>query len=186
MNTDNQDITQMRKAWHAMGESLRAQSSPYSDPEDLGNRKTALDRLRDRYRHFWIVALVMSLCSLIVFSRGRLVDECIGLWLGIVYSAYFLTVFFMDHWLWRGIRTIDPLKMGVSEVAEKAMFYRKRHLQFVAFLIPVGAVLLGFTAYAFSSEIYFLSGMIAGGVCGLIVGIVQFRRFMAEYRKLSD
>lgn len=113
--------------------------------------------MRDKYRHFWIMALVMSLYSLILFSQGRLVEGSLGLRLGIAYSAYFLTVFFMDHWLWRGIGAIDPLKMGVSEVAEKAMFYRKRHLQFVAFLIPVGAVLLGFTAYAFSSDIYFLS-----------------------------
>lgn len=186
MNTENQDIAQIRKAWLAMGESIGTRTSAHHDPEDLSQRKTSLDRLRDKYRHFWIMALIMSFFSWMVFSRGRLLEDGSGFWLGIAYAVYFLTVFCMDYWLWRGIGTIDPLKMSVSEVAEKAMFYRKRHLQFIAFLIPMAAVLLGFTGYVFSSDVYFLGGMIVGGVCGLIVGIIQFRRFMAEYRKLSD
>ena len=76
--------------------------------------------------------------------------------------------------------------MSVSEVAYNAMFYRKRHLQFMAVLIPMAVALLGFTGYVFSSEIYFPYGMIVGAVCGLIIGIIQFRKFMAEYRKLSE
>ena len=186
MNTDNLDIEQIRKAWISMGKTLGMHPSPYQTPEDLGNRKTALDRLRDKYRHFWIVALIMTFYSLLMFSCGRIFEGRGGVWLGIAYAAYFLTVFCMDHWLWRGIGSIDPLKMGVAEVAEKALFYRKRHLQFIVVLIPMAVVLLGFTAYAFSSDIYFLIGIAVGAVCGLTVGIIQFRRIMAEYRKLSD
>lgn len=186
MNPQNFDIEQMRKAWTEMGKALGMQAATDNNPENLNRKKTALDRLRDRYRVFWTICLLMAFGSFMVFSGRMFAGDHIYLWLGTAYAVYFLTAFCMDLWLWNGIGTIDPLTMGVAEIARKSMFYRKRHLQFMTVLIPMAIALLGFTGYVFSAETFFLSGMGMGIVCGAAIGIMQFRRFMAEYRNLSD
>ena len=185
MNTENIDIEQMRKAWLAMGEGLGMKLPTDNNPDNLNKKKTALDRLRDKYRIFFTISLLMIFVSFMVFSRNP-VGSPLKFWLGVAYAAYFLTACCLDFWLWRGIGTINPLRMSVSEVAGKAMFYRHRHLQFMAVLLPMAIALMFFTGYVFSSEIYLLNGMAVGAFCGLVIGIIQFRRFMAEYRKLSE
>ncbi len=186
MTSENANIDQLKKAWYVMGECLGIRPTPDSDPENLKNKKTALDRLRNQYRTLFAISLPMVFTSYLIFSRAVPAYGKQSLYLGIAYAAYFIITFIMDRWLWTGIGTIDPLKMSVSQVVEKSMFYRKRHLQFIAILIPIAVVLLGFTGYVFLSNIYFLSGIIVGAICGAILGIIQFRRFMDEYRKLSE
>lgn len=175
----------MRKAWIAMGKALGEQPSSDNNPDDLNKKKTALDRLRDRYCVFWIASLLLAFGTFMIFSRGQIVDSSLNLWLGVAYAVYFLTVSGMDFWLWRGLDSINPLSMTVSEISEKALYYRKCHLRFMAVLIPMAILLLGFTGYVFSSEIYTLYGMIFGAIAGLIIGILQFRKFMIAYRNLS-
>lgn len=51
-----------------------------------------------------------------IFSRGQLFDSNLNLYLGIAYAAYFATSCAMDYVLWRGLGTIDPVKMSVIEV----------------------------------------------------------------------
>lgn len=184
MNAENIDLEQMRKVWMEMGKILGMQPTPDNTPDDLNRKRTALDRLRNRYKRFWILSMGMTFTSFMIFSKGLTIDTRYNLWLGIAYAVYFLTAFLMDLWLWNGIGTIDPLRMSVAEVAEKSMFYRKRHLQFMAILMPMAITLIGFTAYVFSTDVFFLYGMIAGAIFGITMGIIQFRRFMAEYRRL--
>lgn len=185
MSTENFDIEQMRKTWMEMGKALGMNAIPENNPIDLGKMKTSLDKLRDKYLTFWIISLVMVFGGFLIFSKGVFLVSHLNFCLGMAYAVYFLTVSSMDFWLWRGIGSIDPLRMSVSEITEKSMFYRKRHLQFMTVLIPMAIALLGFTGYVYSSEIYFLDGMIFGIIAGLIVGTIQFRRFMAEYRNLT-
>lgn len=186
MSTQNFDIEQMKQAWVEMGKALGMQQAIDNNPKDYDKKKTALDRLRGRYRIFWIFSLIMAFVGFLIFSGGTFVMNRLNLWLGIAYAIYFLTVSSMDYWLGKGLATIDPLRMSVSEIAGKSMFYRKRHLQFMIILIPMAISLICFTGYVFSSEMYFLNGMIAGAILGLIIGTIQFRRFMGEYRKLAD
>lgn len=128
----------------------------------------------------------MVFVSFMIFSRGLIGESHLNPWLGVAYAVYFLTAFSMDQWLYQGIGKIDPLKMSVSQVLKKSLFYRKRHLQFMAILIPMALGLLGFTGYVFSNDRYMLIGMIAGAIFGAIIGIIHFRRFMVEYRNLSE
>lgn len=185
MNNENFDIEQMRKAWSEMGKALGMQPIPKNNSIDLANKKTTLDRLRDRYLTFWIISLIMVFAGFILFSRGIFVTNHLNFWLGCAYSIYFLTASCMDFWLWKGIGSIDPLSMNITEISHKSVYYRKKHLQFMVILIPMAIALLCFTGYVFSSEIYFLNGMITGVILGAIIGTIQFRRFMAEYRKLN-
>lgn len=186
MNSENFDIEQMRKAWAEMGKALGMQVIPENNPQILDRKRTSLDRLRDRYMAFWIIGLLMAFAGFFMFFFGGIVaDERFKLWLGIAYAVYFLTAASLDFWLWRGVTSIDPLQMSVAEISCKSMLYRKRHLQFMAVLIPMAIALLGFTAYVFSSDKFFVSGMTAGIIGGAIIGIFQFRKFMNEYRNLS-
>lgn len=186
MTPENGNFDQIKKAWLAMGESLGTQPTPDNNPEDLNRKKTALDSLCDKYRRFWSISLLMTFSSFLIFSHKLAVETHLNFLVGALFAAFFLITFCMDFWLWNGIRSIDPLRMGVAEVAEKSMFYRKRHLQFMAFLIPLALALLCFTGYVYSLEIYFLIGMIIGAALGVIIGVNQFREFMKEYRKLRD
>lgn len=186
MNNEDINIEEMRNAWMEMGKALGLQPNPGNNPKDLDKKRTALDRLRDRYHAFWIISLIMVIPGFTLFSKWMFLSGNLHLWLGIAFAVYFLTASGMDFWLWRGIGTIDPLRMSVSEIAGKSMFYRKRHLQFMAILIPMAVALLGFIFYVNFHEIYFVNGMIAGVIIGAIIGTIQFRRFMAEYRKLAD
>lgn len=183
MNSENFDIEQMRKAWVEMGKALGTISN--SDTEELDKKKTSLDRLRDRYHAFWIISAFMMVGGFLIFSKGVFVASNLNFLLGVAYAVYFLTAGAMDFWLWRGIGSINPLQMSVAEIARKSMFYRKRHLQFMIVLIPMAIGLIGFIGYIFSSEKYFLNGMIVGAIVGAIIGTIQFRRFMAEYRNLN-
>lgn len=186
MNNESVDMDRMRKAWEEMGKALGKQPIRDNDPRDFNKKKTALDRLREKYCTFWIISLVMTFGGFLIFSGNTLIASPLNFWLGAAFSVYFLTAFCMDFWLWRGIGAIDPLRMSVSEISGRSMFYRKRHLQFMAVIIPMAIALMCFTGYVFSSETYFLSGMIFGIIIGLIIGTIQFRRFMAEYRNLES
>lgn len=72
MNTENIDIEQMRKAWLAMGEGLGMKLPTDNNPDNLNRKKTALDRLRDKYRIFFTISLLMIFVSFMVFSRNLL------------------------------------------------------------------------------------------------------------------
>ena len=185
MSTENFDIEQIRRAWVAMGECIGMHPASDSNPKDLNLKLTALDRLRRKYREFWVVSLIMAFCFYMLFQSAFFIESHLNFRLGVAYAVYFLTCFAMDLWLYNGIGSIDPLRMEVTQVVQKAVYYKKCHLTFMAILIPMAIGLLAFTGYVFFSETYLLSGMIAGAICGAIIGIIQFRRFMADYRSVA-
>ncbi len=92
----------------------------------------------------------------------------------------------MDWWLYYGIGSIDCVRMSVREVSEKAMFYRKRHLQFVMILIPFALILFGWLAYVNSGDIYLLAGMAAGAFFGLAIGLYHLSQFLRDYKTLNS
>lgn len=147
-----------------------------------GRRLTALESLGRRYRCFSIVSSMMVCCSLL-FSLGEF-PFIHGLPLTLAFCFYFLVCSTMDFWLYMGVRSIDIQEMTVAEVAGKAMFYRKRHLQFMAILIPMAAALLTFLIWTVTEDAYMIVGIASGGLIGLALGIRQFMRFMADYRTL--
>lgn len=185
MTPDNMNLEDLKRAWRSMGHNLGMQL-PDDDSENLRNKRTALDRLCNYYRRFQILGILFAVSSFLTFSHWPLISKGKGLWLAIAYAIYFLTNYCLDWWLWKGIRSIDPLTMGAAQVSEKALFYRKRHLQMIACMIPVAIALLCFTAYMFSADKYIIAGMITGAVFGLILGINQLGKFMASYRRLSQ
>lgn len=186
MTTGNDELDNIRRAWTSMGHSL-SNLTPNDIPTDkLSNMKTALDRLAEKYKRFSILALVMIIASSLLFSRDELLGRPWNIYLPIAYGCYFCICSVIDQWLYNGIRSINPLTMTITEVAQKAMFYKKRHIQSIFLLLPMAAAVIIATACAFSFDSYLLIGMITGGLIGVALGVMQLCRFLAYYRDLSE
>lgn len=148
-----------------------------------GKRSTALQGLAKRYRWFSNMALIMLIWFPLMMTNRLLPDDT-RLYFCIAFAAYFLICSVMDRWLYLGISRIDCATMPVSEVSRLALFYRKRHLQFILILIPLMVALIGALIHTLVDDIYFVVGAVFGGIVGLAIGIRQFMEFMSDYRKV--
>lgn len=161
-------------------------------PEEFENmyrekKETALDRLATKYRRFSTMSLVMTfVSSLWLFSPSFMETSEHKFMLSITLMAYFAICSSIDYWLYRGVSSINCFEMSVSEVIDKAMYYRKKHLQSIMFLIPLAVVVFGVMVYSFNADIYIIYGMAAGLIVGLLLGYRHFREFMDEYRTIKE
>lgn len=159
------------------------------NPTDTDRRYTALQKLALHYRRFSNIALLfIPMLPLSLGNVMRHMDAELN-WMAIALilfgMVYFLTCSLMDRWLYRGISSIDVAEMPVVEVCRLAFHYRKKHLQFIAILIPFAVIFLGGMVSIFYTDIYLIWGLAIGAVLGLILGIHQFRIFMSEYRDIT-
>lgn len=156
---------------------------------DKDRRYTALQQLARHYKRFSNLALMLIVMLPLPISNVMRHSnfESYGAGIAVISLgvAYMLTCSLMDRWLYRGISAIDVAEMPVAEVCRLAFYYRKKHLQFIAILIPFAILFLGSMAWLFSGEIYLIYGMVTGAVIGLILGYRQFRIFMEEYRDIT-
>lgn len=185
IDKENADLERLKKTWKGMGVSLGPQG-PVDNLDELRDKKTALDRLKAKYGRFSILSLVMLFVIWQVLFHADILESRWNFPLAIAFTVYFAVTFIMDRYLACGLGTIDPLTMSVAQVMEKSLHYRKRHLQFMALLIPMAMGVLSFFAYAFSEDSSILMGMISGAVVGGIAGYRQFRKMMSYYRTLAS
>ena len=95
MTNQIENLEEVKRAWIAMGKSLGMQMPEYNDV-NLDKKKTALERLRNCYKRFFIAAAVFSVTSIFIFARFKDVLNNQNVeYLGFAYSAYFLL-----HFLW--------------------------------------------------------------------------------------
>ncbi len=141
-------------------------------------RKTALDKLIARYRSF---VRLECLCIILIPAIYWFFSDN-GIFLPIYAAAFFLIAALVDYWLARKLSTIDIQRMAVTAVVRTALDCRKRHLQSMILLIPLGVGFIAAMAYAALNETSILIGMAAGFVVGLAAGIREFRAFMRDYR----
>lgn len=180
----------IRRTWEEMGERLENRDESGSDHgnSDYGRyrRETALEKLKRKYLTFSTMALIFIFvwpCSL--FNLRDLVGD--WLWpLLIIFSLYFAVCSAMDYWLYKGIGTIDCYTMTVKDVIEKAYYYRKMHLRFIAILLPIAFICIGSLGWVMREEPYIIAGMLFGGILGFVLGYRQYLDFMSEYRRLRD
>ncbi len=178
----NEDI---KKSWQDTNISIPGKSSSFN-PIMNGKRKTALDSLAQRYRWFsnmgllFLVMVPMNLCNLHLFPdlKSRMV---VVIW----FCSFFIICSVMDRWLYHGIKAIDVVSMPVSEVVEKALYYRKWHIRFIFILLPLALGCLGLLAYLID-DIYVRLGMLAGFLVGVAMGVCQLLNFLADYRSITS
>ncbi len=175
----------LRKDWQDADVAIPRDSNSYESIIN-GKRKTALQSLAQRYRWF----SNMGLLFLIIFPFNLLnlhlfPDLKIRMVLIVWFACFFLICSVMDRWLYHGIKQIDVLTMSVSEVIEKALYYRKWHIRFIFILLPLALGCLGLMAYAID-DLYVRLGMLAGFLVGVAMGIRQLLNFLADYRAITS
>lgn len=160
------------------------------DNGNMNRRLSALQSLALRYKRFSVLGMVFALITPITLFEMLYKQEYCDIGMTIVVIAfaeiYFLLASCMDKWLYNGISGIDLSRMSVSDVCRCAYYYRKKHFQFMAVLIPMAMILVGTLVWILSDDIYFILGVVAGGIVGLVSGIFQFRAFMVEYKEIMN
>ncbi len=175
----------LRKDWQDANVAIQGPANSYGNIIN-GKRKTALQNLAQRYRWFSNMALVflliipLNLLNLHIFPDLKC-RMLILIWFG----CFFIISSAMDRWLYHGIKEIDVLTMSVSEVVEKALYYRKWHIRFIFILLPMALGCLGLMAYVID-DLYVRLGMLAGFLVGVAVGIRQLLNFLADYRAVTS
>ena len=176
----------LRKDWQDADVAIRQESDSYRNIIN-GKRKTALQNLADRYKRFSTMGIVLILLSMSYIFNPNIIPDSLR-WrvgIGIAFALYALTASVMDRWLYNGIRSIDVVSMPVKEVIGKALFYRKRHLQFIAVLLPFVLAIIG--AFAWKGDnIYFRLGILVGFIVGTAAGIYHLMNFLSDYRTITS
>ena len=172
----------LRKDWQDTNVSLSHGSDAYASIIN-GKRRTALDNLAERYRRFSVIALTLILFSFTwIFNPNMFPDNPrLRIAVGVSFAVYALIGSVMDRWLYQGIRSIDVVAMPVSEVIRKALFYRKRHLQFIAVLLPIVLTIIAVMAWSMDN-LYFRLGILIGLIAGIAIGLHHLFAFLADYR----
>lgn len=176
----------LKKDWQNANVSLNQNSNAY-DSIINGKRRTALENLAERYRRFSNIALMLILLSFTWIFNPNMFPENhrLRIAVGVSFAIYALIGSIMDRWLYQGIRSIDVVTMPVSEVIHKALFYRKRHLQFIAILLPIVLAIIGVMAWSMDN-LYFRLGILVGFIAGTAIGLRQLMAFLADYRTITS
>ena len=176
----------LRKDWQDANVAIRSESDSYESIVN-GKRKTALQNLADRYKRFSVMGIILILLSMSYMFNPNIFPGNMSwrIGLSIAFALYALTASVMDRWLYNGIRSIDVVTMPVREVIGKALFYKKRHLQFIAVLLPFVLAIIG--AFAWKGDnIYFRLGILIGFIAGTAMGIFHLMNFLSDYRTITS
>lgn len=178
---------ELKSAWRETAQGFGNGANAPQNITDLctGKHSTTLDRLRNRYLRFALASMICCPLSLMFLNRELFPYEHAPV-VTIAFILYMLTASVMDCWLFQGIGSIDCLHMSVSEVYAKAMYYRRKHLQFMMVLIPMAAIVVSLIVWFVGVEPSIVFSMICGAAVGLLIGLRQFRAFMRDYRNLSE
>lgn len=161
-------------------------SSSYRDFIVSGRQKTALQNLAARYRRFSVIGGIVILIGVSYCFNDNIFpgDPLFRIIFGAAFALFGMVASLIDQWLYLGIRSIDVNTMSVKQVIDKALLYRKRHLQTVAVLFPSALALISFMVWKMHN-LFFLSGAVAGFIVGLAIGLRQLLNFLADYRAIT-
>jgi hypothetical protein len=171
------NIEELKNEWQAL--STMSKESNDTMVKDVVNGKitSARERLMKQYKLFTIVAPFLCVAQLALW---RLLPVYT-----IIYSIiYFAIAGMMDYYLYKGIKGLDLSTEGVTQVATKAKFYRRRHHLFQLILLPMVVVLI--SLYFSSATEWQQLGIVVGIVIGLAIGIPVYLSIMRDYKQLLN
>lgn len=171
-------IDEIKLNWQTAGRSIKP--GPDRWPDD--GRKTALQRLGDRYKRFAILEVISMITGpLVLWNVG--VTSMLIIASYVLYMASALTI---DQWLMRSIRAIDPSTMSVTEVLKRTMTCRKVHMWWIVGACPFALLWCLALEHIMQANSGFVYGMLVGGVVGVVIGIRALRDFLREYRRVME
>ena len=172
------DIDELQNKWTQMNSRLSNIESDLQQ-QKMDKMKTAQERLAMQYRMFAIAGGIFIFASLTGWRH------MFGVLQSVLFAAFFAVCMTFDIIIMLRVRAIDIARMPVSEVAERARRCRRLHHISQLVLIPCAMVVLGVLCYSNRHEEYLLWGCLAGMVVGACLGLMAYRRIMANYRKLT-
>lgn len=183
-----QDMTQeeIKETWNEAARRLYRPSQDEFEMRYRRNKETALERLALKYKRFSRFALIMMAVCGLYLVPNHLFPGPLRIWVSLGFALYMGTCSCMDYWLYKGVSSIDCYTMTVSEVVRKAMYYRRKHLQFIAILLPWVLGLIVLLAYVTGFDRYVMYGIIAGGLIGAAIGYRKYLEFMDEYKQIEQ
>lgn len=182
--TDNE----LKSSWEKLKSSLGKRKE--ADRTEIrrmieSNRKTHIERLSRRYLIFSRLGLAMAMVNPIFILRSGFFGEYSGL-LTILFVLYFATASSLDYWFYKGVGRLDTAMMPVGEIIRLSLYYRKRHFQSIALLLPLAILIIEFMIWTNVGDRIFVAGIISGAIIGIIIGSRQLIEFMDDYRAIMN
>lgn len=168
------NIDEMKPQWQSAQKSINP---------GLGfdsRRRTSIQRLADRYRRFAWLALLMIALNMSTLYRLQ------SLWLGVGFVLIMLASSAMDFYLLDRITSTDLTRMSVRDVLFRIMDCRKKHLTFVAFVMPCAFLWCLALVYLHRLDNYFVIGAVSGAIIGAFIGWRVLSRFLRDYREALE
>ncbi|MBD5369594.1 MAG: hypothetical protein HDR80_00385 [Bacteroides sp.] len=186
------EIEMLKAQWQDLNQRLkRLEGSMEEDGRRIvtDNIKSAKETLVSKYRKFFIIGIVMSVLTPLVFMNmlpelgveGWQKIVCMGLfWL------YFLVAALEDSYLMACSRNINLLTWTVERVSREAHRLRHIHHLCMVSMIILAIMTLGFFIYNIHLDTPVLIGVICGGTAGLAIGLKEYRQIMNAYKELIN
>lgn len=190
--TQIKDLDQLKSMWLDLNrrvERLENQTLEDGRKAVSGKITTAREDLAARYKRFMIVGFMMGILFPMFLFTSRsdfFPDETIKYVSTALFFSYFITAGVMDAYLYNEVKGIDLAVMTVNQVIRRARTLKRRHHIFMIILIPFAVVCLTVFAIPLIHEPFIISGMIAGGIAGLAIGLRQYFRMMRDYREMMQ
>lgn len=168
-------IDEVKDSWQSARNNIR----PAGDALASEGRKTALQRLGDKYSRFSTMSLILMLLGPNLMYQTGLKS----IWLVAGYFILCAAGSITDRYLARAIRAIDTAAMPVAEVLRRTMKCRTIHMRYVVLAMPFAIFWCAAAAYVLQANIYTVWGIIVGGLTGLAIGINILAGFIRDYRE---
>ncbi len=185
MNSNNYDIEQMKKAWIEMGKVLR-KDTPTSEPNNIDNMNTNLDKLRDRYRRGWEFSILGGIIFVIFLFWMPSLNNEYRLPIVISYAILMFSNGYVLYRLWRGLGEINPLSMSITQVSKLAKHYKKCHLLYYLIYFPVVIVWSGCFVFAAYRDEFGDFSIVIGFIIAAFCGIFGLWLYLHDYRNLLE
>lgn len=180
MNGNNIDIERMRKVWREMGQAL-GMDTPPNDNGNMNDMKTALDRLRDRYRLGCDWSIVGTIVFTILFLFLPWINDEYRLSLTISCTVLMSVNSYVLYWFWQGLGKINPLTMSITEVSSMVKYYKRCYVRYNIIGFPIALLWIGYFAYATNRNI---DSIVIGCIIGGIFGLYTLWKDLKDYRNL--
>lgn len=186
MKNADVNLEQLKKNWIEMGYIL-GMSLPSTSSVNMDKQKTTLDKMRRRYLLIGICVLFWSVMMFPIWFYIDFLPAAYVLPVALSYTVMMVGFGTMILLIRNRVGQINTLEMSVDEVRKMSLQCKKRHLQFVMIGLPTAIIWVIFFIFAtLQSQYNVVDAVIVGGLFGGILGITAFRKFMKDYRSLSE
>jgi hypothetical protein len=174
------NIDKLKNEWQSLNTASTVSHDSMVKDIVEGKITSARERLMKQYKNMFSVITPLGYVAL----SALLFFDCFPLYLIVATTIYFATAGVMDYYLYKGIKGLDLSTGGVTQIAAKAKFYRRRHHQFQLILFPMVIALI-ILFFGCTNEWQQL-GIVVGIIIGIAVGIPTYISIMRDFKQLSN